>query len=68
MREDHLLEGIIDFFGGRVFGPQRRDLLEHDLRAFDGEPERKRQRQVRSLRRAIEKLSTLRLGSFGSLR
>jgi site-specific DNA recombinase len=56
VREDHLLEGIIDFFGGRVFGPQRRDLLEDDLRAFDWEPERKRQRQMRSLRRAIEKL------------
>jgi hypothetical protein len=58
VREDHLLEGIVDFFGERVFGPQRRELLEHDLRSFDGEPERKRQHQMRSLRRAMEKLDS----------
>jgi len=39
-----------------AYSAPRRDLLEHDLRAFDGEPERKRQRQMRSLRHAIKKL------------
>lgn len=51
-----MLEGILGFFDKRVFGPRRRDLLEQDLATLDGEPERKRERRVRSLRRAIEKL------------
>ena len=51
-----MLEGILGFFDKRVFGPRRRDLLEQDLATLDGEPERKRERRMRSLRRAIEKL------------
>jgi hypothetical protein len=56
VREDRLLEGILGFFDERLFVPHRRDLLERDLASFDGEPERIRHRQMRSLRRAIEKL------------
>lgn len=51
-----MLDGILGFFDERVFGPRRKELLEQDLRYLDGEPERKRQRQLKSLRRAIEKL------------
>jgi len=54
VRENHLLEGTIGFFGERVFGPDRRDLLDQELRSFDGEPERKRQQHMRSLHRAID--------------
>jgi site-specific DNA recombinase len=50
-----MLEGILGFFDERVFGPRRRDLIEQDLASFDGEPERKRQRQMGSLR-VIDKL------------
>lgn len=55
IRRLHLAEKV-GFFDERVFGPRRRDLLEQDLASFDGEPERKRERQMRSLRRAVEKL------------
>jgi hypothetical protein len=50
-----MLEGILGFFDERVFGPRRRDLLEQDLASFYGESERKRQRQMRSHRRDIDK-------------
>jgi len=56
VRQDRLLERIIGFFGERLFGPHKRDLLEHDLRSLDDEPEVKHQRPMRSLRRALDKL------------
>lgn len=54
--QDALLQGIFGFFGERIFGPRRRELLEADQRALDGEPERKREGRVQALRRAVEKL------------
>lgn len=56
VREDRMLEGILGFFDERVFGSRRRDLIEQDIQSFKCEPELKRQRQMQSLRRAVEKL------------
>jgi hypothetical protein len=54
VRESGLLDGLLGFFGDRIFGPNRRELLEKDLRALEGKADGQHRSRVRSLRRAIE--------------
>lgn len=54
VREDALLPGIFRFFGDRIFGPDRKKLLEADQRVLDDEPLRKQRARMAALRQAIE--------------
>jgi site-specific DNA recombinase len=54
VRETGLLDGLLGFFGDRIFGPNRRELLEEDLRALEGKADGQHRSRIRSLRRAIE--------------
>lgn len=56
VREDPILQGILGFFGERVFGPKRKELLAADLKHVDGEPGRDRARKMTALRRSLEDL------------
>ena len=54
--EKALLRGIFGFFGDRIFGANRRPLLEAEQRTLDGEPERKREARIEAVHRALAKL------------
>ena len=56
VREEGLLQGVLRFFGERVFGPSRRDLFEKDLRSSADNADRDRQVRIVSLRKAIERI------------
>lgn len=52
--ETGLVHELLGFFGDRIFGPNRRELLELDLRALEGKADRQHRSRIPSLRRAIE--------------
>jgi site-specific DNA recombinase len=56
VRQDGLLEGIFRFFVERIFGPERRELLEADLRALEGKPEQERRAKIGRLRKRLDDL------------
>lgn len=56
VREDHLLDGILDFFAERVFHPDRSDRLGEHLRRLDQTARQHLQRQQAGLQRAIDDL------------
>jgi site-specific DNA recombinase len=47
------LEGVLGFFSERVFGPNRRDLLEADLRRSESSEDKEALRRLKSLEKAI---------------
>jgi hypothetical protein len=53
VREESLLEGVLGFFSERVFGPNRRDLLEADLRRSESSEDKEAFRRLKSLEKAI---------------
>ena len=53
VREESLLEGVLGFFSERVFGPNRRDLLEADLRRSESSEDKEALRRLKSLEKAI---------------
>jgi site-specific DNA recombinase len=56
VREDYLLDGILDFFTERVFHPDRRARLGEHLRHLDQTARQHLQRQQAGLQRAIDDL------------
>jgi site-specific DNA recombinase len=52
-REESLLEGVLGFFSERVFGPNRRDLLEAELRRLGSDDDKEVLRRLRSLEKSI---------------
>jgi len=56
VREDHLVDGLVDFFAERVFHPDRRDRLGTRLRHPDQTAQQHLQRQQAGLQRAVDDL------------
>lgn len=56
VREEALVRGILGFFGERIFGPRRRELLEEDVRASVQDIDEERGRGIAKLRRAVERI------------
>jgi site-specific DNA recombinase len=56
VREEALVEGIFRFFGDRIFGPERKELLEYDQKTLDDEPLRKKRIRIASLKQAVERI------------
>ncbi len=57
VREDYLLDGILDFFAQRIFHPRRRQRLDDQLQATTQDTTSDLQRQRRALERAIQDLT-----------
>jgi site-specific DNA recombinase len=53
VREESLLEVVLGFFSERVFGPNRRDLLEAELRRLGSDDDKEVLRRLRSLEKSI---------------
>ncbi|MDQ3955828.1 MAG: hypothetical protein M3285_09795 [Actinomycetota bacterium] len=53
VREESLLEGVLGFFSERVFGPNRRDLLEADLRRSEASEDKEALQHLKSLEKTI---------------
>ena len=49
VREEFLVEGILEFFSERIFGVNRRELLEADLKRVESERETGARRRIKSL-------------------
>ncbi len=58
VREDYLLDGILDFFAERIFHPDRRQRLASQLQAIAHGATSDLERQRRALSRSIQDLST----------
>jgi site-specific DNA recombinase len=56
VREEFLFEGILGFFSERIFGVNRRELLEADLKRVECEGDRGARRRIKSLEKAIGQL------------
>lgn len=57
VREDYLLDGILDFFAERIFHPDRRQRLANQLQAIAHGATSDLERQRRALSRSIQDLS-----------
>jgi len=57
VREDYLLDGILDFFAQRIFHPDRRQRLDDQLQGISHDAGSDLERQRRTLQRAIRDLS-----------
>jgi hypothetical protein len=66
VREDSLLQGVVDFFANRIFCPDRLKLIEAELRPVDDEPLQQRRRTMAALRRAIGRVVLIKVGRSSS--
>jgi hypothetical protein len=57
VREDYLLDGILDFFAQRILHPDRRQRLDDQLQGITHDAGSDLERQRRTLQRAIRELS-----------
>jgi len=57
IREDALLDAVSAFYGDRVFGPHRRDLLAADLATVDDRETRQREAERERLQRTLADLA-----------
>ena len=57
IREDAILDAVSAFYGDRVFGPHRRDLLAADLATVDDRETRQREAERERLQRALADLA-----------
>ena len=57
IREDAILDAVSAFYGDRVFGPQRRDLLAADLATVDDRETRQREAERTRLQRTLADLA-----------
>ncbi|CAN5378275.1 hypothetical protein BH20ACT22_BH20ACT22_19120 [soil metagenome] len=57
VREEFLVEGILGFFSERIFGVNRRELLEADLKRVESEVDTGARRRIKSLEKAIGQLA-----------
>ncbi len=57
VREDYLLDGVLDFFTQQIFHPDRRQRLADQLQAITQDATTDLQRQRRALERAIQDVS-----------
>lgn len=53
LREDAVLDAVARFFGDRVFGPHRREILAADLDSVDDRAARQRQAERQRLQRVL---------------
>jgi site-specific DNA recombinase len=56
VREEFLVEGILGFFSERIFGVNRRELLDADLKRVESEVDRGARRRIKSLEKTIGQL------------
>jgi hypothetical protein len=56
VREESLVEGILGFFSECIFGPNRRELLEADLKRVESEADTGARRRIKSLEKSIGQL------------
>jgi Recombinase zinc beta ribbon domain len=67
VREDALLDGILDFFATRILGPDRYELLAADLAATDHDAIRAWEQRRTALQRTIDDDTTRRARLLGNL-